>query len=242
MNVNVTIIPAEKSVYKNKTVVMLDILRASSTIVTALNAGCRSVRTCETVEEAREIKKDNPHILLCGERGGLKPEGFDLDNSPLTYTAERVSGKEILLTTSNGTRAVAAAAGAANLLIGCFLNLDDLLSKALSARNDIVFLCAGTDGSFSYEDALCAGLAIHEINKRVCDISLEDGARWAYYALKGLLASSTEISRDQLKTLLANTMHGSRLISLGFEKDIDYCSVLNSIAITPVLTQGKLII
>src|SRR3712207_4750383 len=135
---------------KGKTVIIIDILRATSVIVTALNNGCNEVIPVLEVEDAMKIVKDNrKKYILGGERNALKIEGFDFSNSPLDYTKDVVKDKTLVMTTTNGTRAIHGAMSAKNILIGAMINARSVANKVLELDNDLVIINSGTNGEFS---------------------------------------------------------------------------------------------
>ena len=143
------------------TCVVIDVLRATTTIATALFAGAREVIPCLEIEDARRIAASLPtgSYLLGGERGGKKIDNFQLGNSPAEYTAEVVKDKVVVFTTTNGTRALLACRGAEFVLCGAFVNLSPLC-EAIRNRSNIHLVCAGTDGQISREDVLLAGAIV----------------------------------------------------------------------------------
>jgi 2-phosphosulfolactate phosphatase len=143
------------------TVVVIDVLRATTTILYALAAGARQVVPCLEIEAARQIRDRLPRgeVLLGGERGGVKIEGFDLGNSPEEYTPEIVGGRTIAFTTTNGTRAMLRCTRARRVLVGGFVNLS-AVQQAIEPEEHVAILCAGTDGRITAEDALAAGLLV----------------------------------------------------------------------------------
>ena len=145
--------------------VILDILRASTTITHALANGATAVIPTGEVDEARRIAVDFPKggVLLGGEREGVLIEGFDLDNNPFAYSREVVAGRTIVFTTSNGTRALLRAEQADRILIGSFVNLQAVVSVLASDSRPIHLVCAGTMGKVSLEDVLCAGGICHRL-------------------------------------------------------------------------------
>jgi 2-phosphosulfolactate phosphatase len=148
-----------------KTVVVIDVLRATTTIVQALAAGAKEVIPCLEVAEVRRLaKKCKGPNVLGGERGGVKIEGFDLGNSPAEYTRKAVQGKTVFFTTTNGTRAMMACERATRVLLGAFTNLAALCDK-LASETAIEIVCAGTDGQITREDVLLAGALIDRLDR-----------------------------------------------------------------------------
>src|SRR3989339_400165 len=140
------------------TVVVIDVLRASTTIIHALNAGAAEIIPCGEVEQARALAADFPReeVVLGGERGGLPIDGFDLGNSPSEYTPDRVAGRTIVFTTTNGTRAMMRCRKAGRVLIGAFVNASAVAEQLVGCER-ISLLCAGTEGEYSRDDILMAG-------------------------------------------------------------------------------------
>jgi len=141
--------------------VVIDVLRASTTIVTSLARGATAVLPRRSIEEALAAAAERPGAVLGGERGGLKIAGFDLGNSPLEYSADRVAGRAVVITTTNGTAALAACHQAADVLVGAIVNRAAVAATArrLAAERgcDVHLVCAGTDGEVTAEDLLAAG-------------------------------------------------------------------------------------
>ena len=242
MKIDVTFLPDEAADYKLKTVIIIDVLRASSTIVTAFSNGCKSIITKPDIKSARKYKDSDPEILLGGERKGLKVDGFDLGNSPLEYAKQVVKNKNLVLTTTNGTKAVESARYAKNILIGCFLNLESVVKSALDYEDDIIILCAGNDGRFSLEDTFCAGLMLREITTMNKTITLEDGAFFTFKAFKQIITNESQTTNTGIFKIISQTRHGKRLQSLNFFEDLKYCARLNQLSIVPKLSGGKFII
>ena len=154
MRVHVAFTPGEAA--RVPTGIVVDVLRATSTIVQALDAGYRTVYCCAEVEEARALKEEIGDAVLGGERGGNPLPGFDLGNSPLEYLSPQA--EEVVITTTNGTRAVVgAAANCDHVLVGSMLNLDAVAATARGRGEDVEVVCAGLRGGPSEDDAYCAG-------------------------------------------------------------------------------------
>jgi 2-phosphosulfolactate phosphatase len=217
-----------------KTVIVVDVLRATSTIITALAHGCHTVIPATTVEEALLFKQsmniNNRECLLGGERCGQRIAGFDLGNSPLEYRTTDIAHRTIVMTTTNGTRAIQSASPAAHVLAGAFINSLACAEVASALQRDVVILCAGTDDAFSLEDGLCAGCIIEQL-KVICGIPsiiLND------------LGIAMQVSYQNCKPLLEAYMlmssNGKNLVALGCEADLAYCAQLNVISTVPILT------
>lgn len=216
-----------------KTVIVIDVLRATSCIVTAIAGGCREIVPVETVGQAKQAFEEGN--LLGGERSCKKIPGFDLGNSPLEYLKETVKDKRIIMTTTNGTKAIQKALKAENVLIGSMLNGTACIRSALHFKRDIVLLCAGTQHVFALEDGLCAGFLLDEANKieGARQIDIDDLGLTLLYGYK------------QAKSNLTQAFHlclnGRRLHKLGFRQDVFFCCQQNLYATVPIWKEGRLI-
>ena len=207
-------------------VLVMDVLRATSTILTALANGAKSVIPVETVEEALRLKAQQPDCLLGGERGGIRPEGFDCGNSPLEYTEASVCGQTVILTTTNGTRALVGCRSAGAASVGCagFLNGDAAVRRLLARAGDLALVCAGTKDRFSLDDFLCAGMLI----QRICQAEIVNLSDMGWNALLMYKAYG-----DKLAEALAHARHYQVLQGLGFSADLVYCLTKNRLDIAP---------
>ncbi len=216
---------------QGRVVAVIDVLRASTTIAAALAHGAKAVIPFESSEEAvtRSKQLERGAFRLAGERRMLKMEGFDLGNSPLEHTAEAVEGKTVLLTTTNGTKALLAVQGARDVVVASYVNLTGvttMLRAALRGGADITLVCAGQDRQFALEDAACAGRYVYNISRRLADVDLNDAA----------LAASL-IDRkygDNLTRLFNTAAHGRALAAAGFEGDLAACAAVDSYPVIPI--------
>lgn len=221
---------------EDQLVIVIDVLRATSTMVTALANGCQSIVPVLTPEEALEKRLMLPGALLGGERQALRIEGFDLGNSPFDYAPEKVGGKRVIMTTTNGTRAIRAAAEAPAVWMASFLNLESIVHATLrlfeedKGLDGIVVFCAGTEERFDMPDTLCAGMLIDALGTDVELNDLGEAARILYRSAQGHLLDAVRASR-----------HGKRLLSLGYERDVIYCSTANILPIVPALKDGEIV-
>lgn len=215
-------------------VVIIDVLRATSTILTALQNGAKAVIPVASVSEAQKTAANLSNPLLAGERNAVKPAHFDLGNSPLEFVPESIFNKEIVLTTTNGTRAVKSLESFAMVAAGAFLNARAVGNYLNEKQNDVLLYCAGSDGKFSLEDALCAAQILSYLE----NFNLSDAARWT---LQGAKSYSLPVEQDSEVVLAAisQSQHALRLKKLGFEQDITYCAQLNKFDFVPLLKQGK---
>jgi 2-phosphosulfolactate phosphatase len=216
-----------------RTAVVLDVLRATSTIVEALVNGARRIIPFSTVEEAVAKKNElgRDAALLCGERGGEKIPGFDLGNSPLEMTREAVSGRTLVMTTTNGTPALLAASGASVCLIAALLNVHAVAERVMDHGNDVLILCAGREGRFALEDAVCAGVLVQRLRAvGRAPLRLDDGAR----------AAVTLAGRGTLEATLQRSAAGRALRHIGRGDDVTFCAQLDLHAVVPVFEQHRI--
>jgi len=233
-NVHFSYINADELAYAGKTTVVIDVLRASTTIIQALQNGAREVIPVASVEFARKVSGGmfGGQTLLGGERNTKKLEGFALGNSPLEYTSEVVAGRTIILFTTNGSKAIVKAKFSENLFIAAFTNLNAVADHLLKLDKDFEILCSGRGNNFSMEDVICAGKLITEIQKINKDVELTDSAK-ASVALSKSFGKSIVVMMEQ-------TEHGRILTENSFNEDIKFCSRLNTSETIPYLTSGVL--
>lgn len=209
--------------------VVIDVLRASTTIVHALAAGAKTVIPCEEVDEARKLAANHSdgECLLGGERDGLRIEGFDLDNSPLAYTEEIVGGRTIVFTTTNGTRALARAKQAETVLIGAFVNMQAIINDIVIRRQPVHLVCAGTNGAMTCEDVLFAGAVASDLLDRGYLTSTDETR------IASRLYCSQQDSSESLFDALCDSVGGRNLCAAGFEADIRRAAEPNLFHIVP---------
>ncbi|SHI86771.1 2-phosphosulfolactate phosphatase [Clostridium amylolyticum] len=216
---------------ENKIVVVIDMLRATSVITTALNNGCNKVVPFLTVEEAFDYRKNNVEpCLLGGERRALKIEGFDFSNSPLEYTSDKVKNKIVVITTTNGTRAIQGASKANRIFIGSMLNAKAVTEALKTLDKDVVFVNAGTYGEFSMDDFICAGYMISLLSTNK-ENALSDIAFTAKYIYE---------NNKDIVSFIKNARHFSVLKSLQLEEDLTYCTKKDIISIVPEFKDGEI--
>jgi len=229
ISLSLTAAQAKKSLIKGSTAVVIDVLRASSVIITALANGAEWVLPVAEVDEARKLKKEFTDAILGGERDAVKLPGFNNGNSPFEYSREKVEGKGVILTTTNGTQALAQCKSAGEVLIGAFINLSALAERLLVSENPVHLLCAGTRGEFSMDDFLCAGAIISKLSA-IKPTSLDD---------LGVLARSIwENKKGSIADALKDTKHYNTLLNRGFQKDLEYCLSLDLYTVVPTTYKG----
>lgn len=214
-----------ESKIENKVVVVIDMFRATSVIVTALNNGCKEVVPYLTIEETLEHanKLGREEYVLGGERKAVKIEGFDLSNSPLEYTREKVENKTILMTTTNGTRTLTQSTAAKKVLIGAMINAKSVAETLIEINEDVVIINAGTNGNFSMDDYICSGYIINEMLKKDENLVLTDIAKTANMIYEG---------HEDILSYVKKASHYSVMKSLSLDEDIEYCikkSIVNEV-------------
>lgn len=220
---------------RDKNVIVIDVLRASTTIATALMNGAREIIPVSTIESAVKISGNlfGDVVLRGGERNGKIIEGFNLGNSPAEYTAEAVKGKSIIFCTTNGSSAIVKARYAKNLIVGGFINMSPILDFMKEMGEDFYILCAGKSSLFCIEDSVCAGMIITQlINDESIDIELNDPAVAAAALYKSM--------GKNLQRMVRTTDHGKYLIEIGFKNDIKLCTDIDSVPVLPVLVGNSI--
>lgn len=213
-------------------VVVIDVLRATTTIITALQNGASKIIPCVEIEDAQKARMVLQRGLLGGERKGLKIEGFDLGNSPLEYSPQVVAGQTIFMATTNGTPAMKVCREAKSVLIGGFINAQAIVNRLKDERL-VTFLCAGTDGRITGEDVLFAGCAIERLQRAGVSAKLNDQATLALLAWR---ESCRQVAAGTTLADILADMHGGRnLVRNGMRADIEYCAVLDRVAFVPQL-------
>lgn len=212
---------------KGKTVVIIDVLRATSVITSALKNGAKEVVVAVEIEEAMKFK--NNESILGGERKGLKIEGFDLSNSPLEYKRESVYGKRIIITTTNGTKAINRSIGAANIYIGSMLNGEAVAKRIANEGRDTIIICSGTYGKFSLDDFICAGKIIYGISNKT-EVEMDDFAATSFMAYRD--------NKNDILSYVRMAKHFKYLDSIGYGEDIKYCFTEDITDIVPYYTEG----
>ena len=222
----------EKKDLLGKSVVVIDALRATTTMTVAFENGAGAFIPVAAVEEARDLVARNPDFLLAGERRALPLEGFHLGNSPRDYRPDRVKGKTIVMTTTNGTRALVAARGGAEVFIGSFLNLTALSNRLIEAGRDVLIACSGEKGLFCLEDTVCGGAIVERLEKTGRELVKTDAA----HAAKVLY----EQCEGNVYGLLCTCEWGVYLEGLGLGKDVRICAQVDSSRVVPVYREGRI--
>ena len=216
-----------------KLVVIIDVLRASTTIITALANGCRGFVPILSPDQAKEKAKqfEKERVLLGGEREGTKIEGFDLGNSPREYKREAVKDKIIIFSTTNGVKTLEMVKGAYRIIIGSFLNLQAICNYCANYKGDISIICAGKEGKFSLEDAACAGMLIDSFKNAFSGTCQESDANLTVRLLYKKFGNN-------ILEILRKSQHGRYLESIGLGEDLKFCTQLDLFHIVPIFRDG----
>lgn len=230
-----------------KTAVVIDVLRASTTISCALESGAEEIIPCLEIEEAQRLAEQLPpdDVLLAGERDGLPIDGFDLGNSPEEYKPEAVSGKTIVFTTTNGTRALRHCQQAARVLIASFLNANAVFQRLL-ALEEVHVLCAGTRGQYSRDDILMAGLLTERLERHgagryemnVQAVTAKEN--WTSSFAVPYVIGAEPMDPEVLAAELRRSEAGRRLTAIGQETDILTASLVDHYSRVPVYDTEKM--
>jgi 2-phosphosulfolactate phosphatase len=238
MRIDVAILPGQRFDASASVCVIVDVLRASSTIVTLLERGCEAVVAAADIDEARKLHSSLPGYLLCGEAGGLPPEGFDYGNSPVEFSRLDLAGKSAILVTSNGTRVLAAlATQSPAVLVGCLLNQEAVARAALviaAGRGlDVTVVCSAAYGGsvFVLEDALGAGAIVDAALAIDPGLIAGDAARFAQDAFA--------MSQARIGETVRSAYHAQELVDAGLGADVAYCGQLDISAVAPLLEPGE---
>jgi 2-phosphosulfolactate phosphatase len=216
---------------KEAIIIVVDVLRATSAICTALHHGVERMIPVAGLDEARKYK--DLGYLVAAERNAVKQEGFDFGNSPFHYMDDQVKGKTIVISTTNGTQAIEAAKDASVIAIGSFLNLSALAEWILPQERDVIILCAGWKNKFNLEDSLFAGALTNKLIasdnfSTMCDSTIAAGYLY-------------ERAADDLYGFLENSSHRKRLKNLHLEDDIRYCLSTDIMQTIPIYQDGGLV-
>lgn len=223
---------------QNRVVAVVDVLRASTSIATALANGARAVIPLASSEEVASRAKylERSEVRLAGERRMQPIPSFDFGNSPLEFTREAVEGKTILMSTTNGTAAIVTVQGAKDILVASYVNFSaalGVLRSALKAGTDVSIVCAGQERAFSLEDSACAGLFVQHLTAKHPKAETNDAALAAMVLNKKY--------GTNLKRLLKASSHGKALADAGFAADLPACAELDSYDVLPVYQDRQLV-
>lgn len=232
---------ADQDLLRDRQVVVIDVLRATTTVATALATGAAAVWPVAEVDQAfslaEELRQGGQLVLLAGERQNHPVPGFDLGNSPLALTPDQLMGRQMVLTTTNGTPGLAAAErhGARRIYAAALIN-GPAVTAALARHGtgaDITIVCAGTKGRLALEDFLCAGLIVDGLAARQPDLAMNDTAKAAQLGYVAAVACWPEP--------LLNCSHAQSLVRAGFAADVEFCAQIGSNRIVPMMVESRLV-
>lgn len=219
---------------RDKTSVVIDVLRASSSIVTALMNGADAIIPVADMGEASKIAMnvDSTNYLLCGEKDGIKIDGYDLGNSPFEYSKEVVANKKLIFNTTNGTKAIKKTFGSSNVCVAAFLNVSAVVEFLKKQDTDIVLVCAGRKGRLAFEDILLAGNIIYMLSDGKLPDKSRDGVRVAF--------TLYDTYKDDIASIIHQSNHAERLKALIGTDDIEYCCQTDITDVLPYLNEGMI--
>ncbi len=234
MRLDVLLVPGELPVRHRPELyaVVIDVLRATTSIVVAFQNGCRSILPVASPEEAQRVRAAAPGAVLAGEQGGQRIPGFDLGNSPREFSRQTVGGRDVILTTSNGTRTLRAVGEGRTVAIGAFRNRAAVGDWLVARGADALIVCSGYEGAFSLEDAVCAGAIVDRVVNVATRLSLGDGAK--------ACLTLWERFRSELPRVLSETAWGDRLLALGFGPDLALCAIVDATDVVPQMEGGRI--
>jgi len=225
---------AGKAVARGDLIIVIDVLRATTSIITAMSCGAKSVIPTETLKEAYELHKRHLDYILVGEMNGLTPRGFDYGNSPQELTSKKVRGKNLIMATTNGTKALVASRRAKWVLTAAFVNASAMAKKAVEIcdeeRVGVSFVLAGEEDRFSFEDFVCAGAIIDRFTKSRA--SLSDETLAALLAFKQI--------KSNLFENIVRGKHAQHLIKLDLRKDIEFSCQIDAYNVIPLYQNGRI--
>ena len=232
-----TPVPLDKADLQGKTVVVIDVLRFCTSACAALAAGARGVIPTDGPGEAGEMrmKIGADMAVVAGERNGVKLDSFDFGNSPAEFTKAAVSGKHVVMTTTNGTGNFTKAGVARPVLAGAIVNASKVADRVARENKDAVIVCSGSEGGFSIEDTICGGLLIHQLaTVHGVQTTLNDAGSLALLLFRS--------NKTALRQTIEQGEHGRFLTSIGFAGDVEIASAIDSIPVLPILKDGRLVL
>jgi 2-phosphosulfolactate phosphatase len=237
IDLHLTPVPLSKAATENKTVVVIDVLRSSTSICAALMAGARGVIPTPGPGEAGDMWSKIGHdmAVLAGERSGVKIENFALGNSPREFVEETVGGKFVIMTTTNGTALFGRTYNAHPVLSCALTNMSMVAQRVADEDQDVIIACSGREGHFSIEDTICGGMLVHLLReKHGKQIKQNDACTLA------LLLYQT--NRDSIGPTIEDGEHGRFLASIGFAEDVAIACAVDSMPVLPILKDGRLVV
>jgi 2-phosphosulfolactate phosphatase len=232
-----TPLPFTKADLDGRTVVVIDVLRACTSICAALLAGARGVIPTDGPGEAGDmrLKIGADMTVVAGERDGVKLESFNFGNSPSEFTRESVGGKYVVMTTTNGTTILSRSFKSDPVFAVGLVNVSKVAERVARVNRDVVVVCSGQDGGFSIEDTICGGMLIHLLSTaHQKQVTVNDAGSLA------LLLYRT--NKTAIKQTLEQGEHGRFLTSLGFGRDVETAAEVDSMPVVPILRDGRLVL
>ncbi len=221
-------VPEEVGPLRGRTAVVIDVIRATTSLLMMLERGCAEVLILPTIDAARQYRRAHPEVLLAGEKNGLAPEGFDFGNSPEAFAHAPLVGRRVAFATTNGTRAVHAAAGAATVFLGCLRNRTAVARAAAAAADKsgegLCLICAGRERYFSLDDAYTAGAIVDAVMDSYPDVLLTDAAIAARLLYQNVADPAA---------LFRQTRAGRHVIEIGLPGDLAYCASVDQSMLVP---------
>lgn len=224
-------------ILKDKNVIVLDVLRATTTMTIALANGAKEIIPTENIATAVRVAKGSKNSILCGERNGKVVEGFSLGNSPLEYTPEIVKDKSVIFSTTNGTLAIIKSKFAKTCLICSFINISAIVDYVNAMDEDFTLICSGKLNDFCLEDAVCAGMLLNKLSAGRT-LEMADSEIAALNLCNDLAMLLNVPSQDKVLKMFHLSEHGKYLKTIGFEADLEISSKIDSYPFIPIFKNG----
>jgi 2-phosphosulfolactate phosphatase len=229
VDLHVAFLPEEAGPLRGRIAVVIDVIRATTSVLTMLERGCAEILIAPTIDAARRYREAHADVLLAGEEGGRAPEGFEFGNSPVAFAEAALAGRRVVFATTNGTRAVRLALDAAVVFLGCLRNRSAAARAALAAATEagtgISVMCAGREGRFSLDDAYTAGAIVDAlVGHTKAEIDLTDA---------GVAARELYRSASDPAALFRRTRAGQNVIEIGLTHDLEYCAGVDQSMLVP---------
>jgi 2-phosphosulfolactate phosphatase len=224
-------------ILKDKNVIILDVLRATTTMTIALSNGAKEIIPTENIATAVRVAKGSKNSLLCGERNGKIVDGFNLGNSPTEYTSEVVKDKSLIFSTTNGTLAMIKSKFAKTCLLCGFINISAIVDYVNSIDEDFTIICSGKLNDFCLEDAVCAGMILSKLSAGR-NLEMKDSEIAAINLCNDLAMLLNVPSQEKILRLFHLSEHGKYLAQIGFEKDLEISSKIDSYPFIPLFKNG----
>ncbi len=228
---------SDEMMLKDKNVIILDVLRATTTMTIALANGAKEIIPTESIATAVRVAKGSKNSVLCGERNGKVIDGFTLGNSPFEYSSETIKDKALIFNTTNGTQAIMKSKFAKNCLLASFINISAIVDYVNSLDEDFTIICSGKLNDFCLEDAVCAGMLLSKLSAGR-SMEFKDSEIAAMNLCNDLAMLLNVPSQEKILRMFNISEHGRYLISLGFEKDLEVCSKIDSYPFIPMFMNG----